>query len=66
MVHLSINLLYLWTLKTVTIMAKENKEWICSVCGYKYVGPEPPKECPVCHAKKEYFDEAGKEPEPWM
>lgn len=33
-------------------MAKENKEWICSVCGYKFVGPEPPKECPVCHAKK--------------
>ena len=44
-------------------MAKENKEWICSVCGYKFVGPEPPKECPVCHAIKEYFDEVGKEPE---
>ena len=43
-------------------MAKEDKVWICSVCGYKYVGPEPPKECPVCHAKKDYFDEAGSEP----
>lgn len=43
-------------------MAKENKEWICSVCGYKHVGPEPPRECPVCHAKREYFDEAGTEP----
>ncbi len=34
-------------------MAKENKEWICSVCGYK----------PVCHVAREYFDEAGEEPE---
>ncbi len=44
-------------------MTKENKEWICSVCGHKHIGPEPPKECPVCHVTKEYFDEAGKEPE---
>ena len=38
-------------------MAKEEKIWICSVCGYKFVGPKPPKECPVCHASSEYFDE---------
>ena len=40
-----------------SIMAKEEKVWICSVCGYKFVGPKPPKECPVCHASSEYFDE---------
>ena len=44
-------------------MAKENKVWIWSGCGYTLVGPAPAKECPVCHAKKEYFDEVGKEPE---
>lgn len=41
-------------------MAEENKEWICSVCGYKHIGPEPPKECPV---SGEYFDEVGTEPD---
>ncbi len=34
-----------------------DRVWICSVCGYQHIGPEPPKECPVCHAKSEYFDE---------
>ncbi len=34
----------------------QEKVWICSVCGYKHVGPEPPKECPVCKVSKEYFD----------
>lgn len=40
-------------------MATENKVWICSVCGYKHVGPEPPEVCPICKASKEYFDELG-------
>lgn len=35
---------------------KQDKEWICSVCGYKFVGPEPPKKCPVCKADAIYFD----------
>ena len=48
--------------KICVIMAKEDKVWICSVCGYKYVGPKPPKECPVCHAASEYFDEVKDEP----
>lgn len=43
-------------------MAKEDKVWICSVCGYKFVGPKPPKECPVCHASSEYFDEVKTDP----
>lgn len=41
----------------------QTKEWICSVCGYVHKGAEPPKECPICGVAKEYFDEAGKEPE---
>ena len=31
-------------------------EWICSVCGYVYEGDRPPAKCPVCGAKREYFD----------
>lgn len=37
--------------------ATKDTVWICSVCGYKHVGEYPPKECPICHAKAEYFDE---------
>lgn len=41
---------------------KQDKEWICSVCGYKYVGPEPPKKCPVCGVDGTYFDTLDEEP----
>lgn len=30
--------------------------WICRVCGYIYVGQEPPKECPVCFVGSYAFD----------
>lgn len=33
------------------------KKFICTVCGYMYEGTEAPKECPVCHAKAEKFNE---------
>lgn len=33
------------------------KKWRCTVCGYIHVGPEPPDECPVCHAPREAFVE---------
>ena len=32
------------------------KTWICSVCGYQHVGPEPPKKCPKCGVEDIYFD----------
>ena len=32
------------------------KEWKCGICGYIHEGQEPPKECPVCKAKKENFE----------
>lgn len=35
---------------------KQVKTWICSVCGYKHVGTEPPKKCPVCGVDAMYFD----------
>lgn len=33
------------------------KQWLCTVCGYIHKGPEPPEECPVCHAPREAFVE---------
>ncbi len=29
--------------------------YICPVCGYTYVGEEPPEKCPICGLKKEQF-----------
>ncbi len=29
--------------------------YICPVCGYTYVGKEPPEKCPVCGLKREQF-----------
>ena len=34
-------------------------KWVCSVCGYVYEGPEPPKECPVCKAPASECTEVG-------
>ena len=33
------------------------KKFVCKVCGYVYEGEEAPKECPVCHAKGDMFEE---------
>lgn len=37
------------------------KKWRCTVCGYIHDGPEPPEECPVCHAPREAFAEVTDE-----
>ncbi len=29
--------------------------WICPVCGFTYIGKEPPKKCPICGALGEKF-----------
>lgn len=31
--------------------------WVCSVCGFTFVGPEPPALCPVCKVPAWIFDE---------
>ena len=31
-------------------------KWKCSKCGYIHEGKEPPKECPACKHKTEYFE----------
>jgi ABC-type ATPase with predicted acetyltransferase domain len=35
--------------------------WRCVVCGYIHQGDAPPEVCPVCGARREYFErlEAG-------
>jgi rubrerythrin/uncharacterized membrane protein len=43
----------------------ESRRWRCTVCGYIHTGIEPPETCPVCHAGREKFKEAGDdEPQP--
>ena len=51
-----------WTSKSTNIMKvvidtykekgidyiKNNKIWVCDICGFIYVGDNPPKVCPVC------------------
>ena len=27
---------------------KNTKIWVCDICGFIYVGDEPPKVCPIC------------------
>jgi len=38
-------------------MAGKTKTWICTVCGYRHEGEEPPEVCPDCGASKEKFVE---------
>ena len=38
------------------VSEQQVKTWICSVCGYEHVGPEPPKKCPRCNVEAMYFD----------
>ena len=32
--------------------------WVCSVCGFIYVGDEPPRLCPVCKVPDWKFEKA--------
>lgn len=33
----------------------KEREWICAVCDYIYIGEESPEKCPKCGAPKEAF-----------
>ena len=41
----------------VSPSASTMRKWECTVCGYIHEGDEPPDECPICGAGKEYFKE---------
>jgi rubrerythrin len=34
---------------------EKQKKWLCLVCGYIHVGPEPPYACPICNAPQKMF-----------
>lgn len=38
-------------------MLEGTRIWVCSVCGFTYIGPEPPALCPVCKVPAWKFDE---------
>lgn len=45
-------------LNTLPILEdKQEKKWICTVCGYIHTGDNPPDSCPVCKQPKEKFKE---------
>lgn len=36
---------------TLSVPADPNAgrtKWICTICGYVYIGEEPPEQCPTC------------------
>ena len=39
-------------------MLQNTGVWVCSVCGFVYVGDEPPQLCPVCKVPAWKFDRA--------
>lgn len=36
---------------------KNEKKWVCPVCGYIHYGDMPPEKCPLCGVPKELFKE---------
>ena len=40
-----------------TAFLKNTKVWVCSICGFIYVGDTPPEICPVCKVPAWKFDE---------
>lgn len=32
-------------------------EFLCTICGYRHIGNEPPMFCPICAARKDQFVE---------
>ena len=37
-------------------MLEETDVWVCSVCGFVYIGEAPPERCPVCKVPDWKFD----------
>ena len=35
---------------------KSQTTWVCSVCGHKHQGDNPPEKCPLCGVKSERFE----------
>ncbi len=47
---------YLEQVKSGTVWKRKKAiTWKCLVCGYEYVGTEPPKVCPACDHPREHY-----------
>ena len=33
----------------------EQTKWVCSICGYSHIGPNPPEKCPLCGVPSKLF-----------
>lgn len=42
---------------TIPSLLTDRKLWYCKQCGYVTYRDEPPFQCPICRAKKEFFAE---------
>lgn len=43
-----------------TDFLRDTSVWVCSICGFVYVGDEPPALCPVCKVPAWKFEEIGR------
>ena len=43
-------------LKEGEAMLKNNEIWVCTVCGFVYIGEQPPEICPVCKVPPYKFE----------
>ena len=43
-------------------LLEDTKIWICTTCGFVYIGDNPPEKCPICKVPSTKFEEVtGKE-----
>ncbi len=47
-------------LKEGESMLADTEVWICTVCGFVYVGNEPPEMCPICKVPEWKFEKIGR------
>ncbi|MBR3740425.1 MAG: rubrerythrin family protein, partial [Clostridia bacterium] len=40
-------------------MLKNTGVWVCTICGFVYIGDVPPERCPVCKVPGRKFEKIG-------
>ncbi len=40
-------------------MLESTGVWVCTICGFVYIGDEPPERCPVCKVPGRKFEKIG-------
>ena len=41
--------------KEGSAMLESTGVWVCTICGFVYIGDEPPEKCPVCSVPPRLF-----------